>query len=131
MDNKDKSIITQVAAKIAADMIPKTDDMTSNLSAFATATVDIRDILFDLIGGASAPVSDESTLRNSFPTASEVSLQVVGSQHGDLPDWLVNACRKDGISRIYDNRDGLAQNPKRPWFKAVDDKEKAYWPPRG
>ena len=35
----------------------------------------------------------------------------------------------DGVSKVYDNRDGLAANAKRPWFRAVEG-EKAYWAPR-
>ena len=88
-------------------------------------------------------VEAPAVIRETFPGAVEVpnnnqgfsattseEITVVGQQHGELPQWLVTACRKDGVNRVYDNRDGLAQNPKRPWFKAVDDKEKAYWPPR-
>ena len=74
-----------------------------------------------------------TVVANAFPGSTMSSgspLNVVGQQHGELPDWLISACKRDGISRIYDNRDGLAQNNKRPWFKAVDDKEKAYWPPK-
>jgi hypothetical protein len=49
---------------------------------------------------------------------------------------LPAACAKAGVSAIYDNRDGLAQNPKRPWFKAADGTKNAkgddvaFWPPR-
>ena len=53
----------------------------------------------------------------------------MGKQHGDIPEWLITACRRDGVSKVYDNRDGLAVNAKRPWFKSVVG-EKAYWAPK-
>ncbi len=128
MDSKDRSIITQVSAKIAAELIPKTDNIEANISAWTLATLDIKEILLQ------ACYPDVPTMvANAFPGSTMSSgspLNVVGQQHGELPDWLISACKRDGISRIYDNRDGLAQNNKRPWFKAVDDKEKAYWPPK-
>jgi len=67
----------------------------------------------------------------SVPETSAPSGSVIvkGKQHGPLPEWLIKACKRDGVTTVYDNRDGLAANPKRPSFKAVDA-EKAYWPPR-
>jgi hypothetical protein len=62
-------------------------------------------------------------------TSSTSGVQIAGKQHGPIPDWLIKACKRDGVTKVYDNRDGLEANPKRPHFKAVDA-EKAYWPPR-
>lgn len=137
--DKDQSIITQVAAKIAADLTPKTDDINTNISLYAGAFDAVRELLMGAIYGgaiATAPASTEAqqvaAIQQAFPQATQShNLQVVGKQHGELPDWLITACKADGITKVYDNRDGLADNPKRPWFKAVDNKEKAYWPPRG
>lgn len=139
MVDKDKSIITQVAAKIAADLTDKADNTEAKIREFAIIFADIKDVLLEAIySGAetAAPQyseeQDVATLKAAFPDAKEEhDIKVVGKQHGDLPDWLITACKRDGINKVYDNRDGLAANPKRPWFKAVDDKEKAYWPPRG
>jgi hypothetical protein len=142
--DKDQSIITQVAAKIAADL----SIHNISISEFASNFMDVKDILFDVIYGQSAPQpapavqapapqqsysNDAATVMHAFPQATEVAfaVAVAGKQHGDLPEWLIEACRRDGITKVYDNRDGLSANPKRPWFKAVDNKEKAYWPPRG
>jgi len=142
--DKDKSIIIQVAAKIAADLTDKGPDAAVKVSEFASIFTDVKDILLESIYGEApaAPVATArvaqteeqqvAMIREAFPAAKEEhDIRVVGKQHGDLPDWLITACRRDGITKVYDNRDGLAANPKRPWFKAVDDKEKAYWPPRG
>jgi hypothetical protein len=65
----------------------------------------------------------------SSSSSSTGTVTVKGTQHGPLPDWLIKACKRDGVTVVYDNRDGLAENPKRPSFRAVDA-EKAYWPPR-
>ena len=143
--DKDQSIITQVAAKIAADL----SIHNISISEFASNFMDVKDILFDVIYGqqaqhnplaapqASQPLTTEAqqvaAVQQVFPQATEVAfaVAVAGKQHGELPEWLIEACRRDGITKVYDNRDGLSANPKRPWFKAVDNKEKAYWPPRG
>lgn len=137
--DKDKSIITQVAAKIAAELTPKAGDVNTNISAFADAFDAVTELLMGAIyGGSQAQFTpqqmeaqDVATVQRAFPDAVEVNGVIVrGTQHGELPSWLITACKKDGITEVYDNRDGLAANPKRPWFKAVNDKEKAYWPPR-
>jgi hypothetical protein len=136
--NKDRAIIVQVAAKIASELTNKNQSSDAVLSEYAYLFGSIKDIILD-----ECMVDASTVIREVFPGAKEVNdnnqsfqpatdgdVTVVGQQHGELPQWLISACRKDGITRIYDNRDGLAHNPKRPWFKAVDDKEKAYWPPR-
>lgn len=137
MVDKDKSIITQVAAKIAAELTVS----GKTVAEFTNIFLDIKDVLLEVIysGEPAMLVTEEqqvAAVMQTFPQATQVqafngSLQVAGKQHGDLPDWLIDACKRDGITKVYDNRDGLSANPKRPWFKAVDDKEKAYWPPRG
>ena len=142
MVDKDKSIITQVAAKIAADLTTTSGmNAEEKVREFAIIFTDVKDLLLEAIYSGettSQPMltteaQQVAAITKTFPTASEqtFSVSVAGTQHGDLPDWLISACRRDGITKVYDNRDGLSANPKRPWFKAVDDKEKAYWPPRG
>lgn len=78
---------------------------------------------------------------NPMPTISNGSaVKIVGTQHGDLPAWLVDACMKAGIERVFDNRkdrDGNDQTgTKRPWFKEAVPKDSgrdgvAFWPPKG
>jgi len=85
-----------------------------------------------IYGGAGAP-SDEQVIATAFPqaTAQAFEVRIKNDQQGPIPAWLVSACQRDGVTEVYDNRADLAANPKRPWFKAVNDKEKAYWPPKG
>jgi hypothetical protein len=157
--SKDESIITQVAAKIAADLIPPDTDVNMNIANWNVAFEAVRDALFSAHGTAAqsamtqvAPshISDPVAVVNEvFPNTAPVaqpqfhqaptnmSVAVKGTQHGPLPDWLMSQAAKAGVSAVWDNRDGLAQNPKRPWFKAADGtkdqrgQDVAFWPPRG
>lgn len=131
MLDKDKSIISQVAAKIASDLT------INNISVddFAEKFVGVQSVLLDAIygyNGDGTPVADGVRIaEQAFNATAQFTVNIRGKQHGDLPGWLLDACKRDGITEVYDNRDGLAENPRRPWFKAVNDKEKAYWPPKG
>jgi hypothetical protein len=147
--DKDRAIITQVCAKIAADMTDKSTDVDTRLGEFATLFSTVSDILMESIYGqttttttATPTLAEQnskvvSMVKEAFnaeevfaPNAStSAGVSVKGQQHGPLPEWLIKACKRDGVTLVYDNRDGLAANPKRPSFKAVDA-EKAYWPPR-
>ena len=139
--DKDRAIITQVAAKIAADLVNKEGDTTAKIGEFATLFVSVKDIIFEVIEASQSQAEIYEMTKQAF-NATEVStssspsttttgpLQIVGKQHGDIPDWLIKACKRDGVTKVYDNRDGLAINPKRPWFKDTDS-DKAYWAPRG
>jgi hypothetical protein len=148
--DKDRAIITQVSAKIAADLTNKTTDVDARLGEFATLFSSINEIMMDTIYGGttnSQAVQQNTAVismlkqelgaeevqapAKSFSSSSSSTgtVTVKGTQHGPLPDWLIKACKRDGVTVVYDNRDGLAENPKRPSFRAVDA-EKAYWPPR-
>lgn len=124
--DKDRSIITQVAAKIASELTVNGSDIGKFADNFDAVTELLMNAIYK---GAPAP-SDAQLLQAAFPQA-EFSVSVKNDQQGPLPAWLIQACQRDGITEVYDNRADLATNPKRPWFKAVNDKEKAYWPPKG
>jgi hypothetical protein len=142
--DKDRAIITQVCAKIAADLTDKSTGVDERIGEFTALFSSITEILMDHIYGESNTQQQNANIvqlaKDTF-NADEVikpmtavstgeTVKVKGTQHGPLPDWLIKACKRDGVTTVYDNRDGLAANPKRPSFKAVDA-EKAYWPPRG
>lgn len=131
--DKDKSIITQVAAKIASELATSDRDVNTAITAFADAFDAVTELLMNAIyKGAPAP-SDEQLIATAFPqaTGQDFTVRIKNDQQGPIPAWLVSACQRDGVTEVYDNRADLAANPKRPWFKAVNDKEKAYWPPKG
>lgn len=140
--DKDRAIITQVSAKIAADLTNRENTVDGIISEFAVLFSSINEIMMDTIYGGTLTSAESAAQTNNVVAmvteafnATDVSatpftgVTIVGQQHGPIPEWLIKACKRDGISRVYDNRDGLTQNPKRPHFKAVDA-EKAYWPPR-
>jgi hypothetical protein len=117
-----------------------THDLVSSQPLFST----VSDILMESIYGETATTTPTLAEQNSkvvsmvkeafsaeevFTPNTSAGVSVKGQQHGPLPEWLIKACKRDGVTLVYDNRDGLAANPKRPSFKAVDA-EKAYWPPR-
>lgn len=136
--DKDRTIITQVCAKIAADLVNLTGTTEEKMGEFAILFSSVKDMVFDTLESDKdmAPIVQ---LQQSFQGSTIVSdggqtqtsgpIQIVGKQHGELPDWLIVACKRDGTTKVYDNRDGLAINPKRPWFKAVEG-DKAYWAPK-
>ena len=150
--SKDHSIIIQVAAKIAADLTPKGDDVIKNIGNFVTALEATADALLGmhgvraydeggkyLLAELNAEVQTAQTVDNAvntvmqaFPNSTPVSFEVriKGKQHGPIPAWLTAACAEKGVTEVWDNRDGLAANPKRPWFKAVNGTE-AFWAPKG
>jgi hypothetical protein len=55
---------------------------------------------------------------------------IKGDQWGPIPDWLVLEAAQAGVTQVWDNRNQLSQNPKRPWFKDVNG-DKAFWAPKG
>lgn len=164
MISKDESIITQVAAKIAADLATsvKPDNIELATADWAIAFEIVRDSLLSACSGAVTttvtsqptqyqpvfmPDMPTSQVQEVFPSAqyvpqqvqapSNMTVTVKGTQHGPLPDWLIAQCAAAGVTSVWDNRDGLAQNPKRPWFKAADGTKNArgddmaFWAPRG
>ena len=141
MDNKEIQIISQVCAKIAADLTTKDEDTQVTADRFGVLLSLVTEMVFDNIDarlGSQKPTADViKMVKQTFPTATETSgssqgftVNVQGEQHGALPAWLMAACTSDGVSRVFDNRNQLSENPKRPWFKAVGA-DKAYWEPKG
>ena len=55
---------------------------------------------------------------------------IKGDQWGPIPDWLVLEAAQAGVIQVWDNRNGLSANPKRPWFKDANG-DKAFWAPKG
>lgn len=143
--SKDQSIITQVAAKIAADLTPKTDDVNRNIADFLIAFDATTEALLGAHGmtaGAAMPTEAQEeqfvqAVQNVFPNSQVVtaapsngfSVRIKGKQHGPIPEWLASECAKKGVSEVWDNRDKLSENPKRPWFKSTTS-EDAFWAPR-
>ena len=146
MVNKDQSIIMQVAAKIAVDLVPKTDDVNMNIVTFHQAYEAVCEIILTsqgiATGSAPAPATEAQQVemvQQAFPEAVEIprnervsdgfQVRIKGKQHGPIPQWLADECAKKGVTEVWDNRDGLAANPKRPWFKSTTTND-AFWEPK-
>ena len=149
--SKDQSIITQVAAKIAADLTPKTDDLMANIAnwniAFEATTEALLTVhgmtkgqpavtterILEVFEGSSVVTTTPEMYANATQPASAPAggfqVSIKGKQHGPIPAWLNAECAKVGVREVWDNRDGLSANPKRPWFKAVQG-DSAFWEPR-
>lgn len=144
MVSKDQSIIMQVAAKIASELTPKTDDVNTNIVRFQDAYEAVCEIILTSQGLNSSPQpapqptvatapTDEQLFTQSFPEAkptSGFSVRIKGKQHGPIPEWLNEQCAMKGVTEVWDNRDGLQANPKRPWFKSTTTND-AFWAPKG
>jgi len=73
----------------------------------------------------------QSPLAKTSSTAAEANgVSIKGNQWGPIPDWLIIEAAQAGVKQVWDNRDQLAANPKRPWFKDVNG-DKAFWAPKG
>lgn len=150
MIDKDSSIVTQVAAKIAGDIVNSDTPLETALSDFSTAFAYVKSELFEAlaidltVAAFNATVVSSAPASNTYqaPSAPTGELKVQGDQYGPLPTWLIDACRKSGVGKVWDNRggdngvlndDGTPKN-KRPWFKQADQAKGAepiaYWPPK-
>ena len=73
----------------------------------------------------------QSPLDKTSSTMAEANgVSIKGNQWGPIPDWLVLEAAQAGVKQVWDNRDQLAANPKRPWFKDANG-DKAFWAPKG
>ena len=105
---------------------------------FADLTQSCFDVLDSLEAGMSTPEATQAAVSNQAavqelhamtanagdtivapaPTVVAGGMpEVVGTQHGPLPEWLGPVCAKYGITKVFDNRDGLAEKPTRPHFR--------------
>ena len=158
MISKDQSIVTQVAAKIASELTCKTDLNDGSMANIQSTFLSHFDFVNEVLQGAHGNSIEHGAqlVQEAFPNSTvedyqpmpakamiatpppmmsaKGSVEIAGKQHGDLPNWLITACQKAGVGRVWDNRD-QAVGTKRPWFKqadTVDGQEAvAFWPPKG
>lgn len=137
------------SAWVSAD-VPADATETQKYDALANAAAIAKALVYDQLGveahsdendvirEATAAVkrafpgtTDVTTSANVAPTQLVGGVRIKGTQHGEVPKWLLEDAEKAGVSEVYDNRDGLAENPKRPWFKATTGgkEAKGFWPP--
>lgn len=151
MDTRTSEILCQVAFKAAVDLSPpfsSTDDQ--RVAEFEQLFSYLTDSLFSAVRAATSPSSPPPAARaatidtvtdqvmEQFPNSTveaPATVEVIttrnGGQQGPLPQWFIEAAAQRGVTKVFDNRGRLSQNPKLPWFKSPDDQGAVpFWPPR-
>lgn len=147
MLDKDVSILTQVAFKGAVEATDAYDIASEEGQAYFEGVFSY--LTESLITAVKAAVAEHATATNipkgaSTPPRSAAqaikdelggtelpfAVTVKGTQHGPLPAWFVKEAESRGTTSVWDNRDQLAENNKRPWFRDTEDKDNCFWPPR-
>lgn len=158
MTQVNDAIVTQTAAKIASELVSSVrhENLDGALADWQEAFDKVNDSIFAKIGlsrqtepwpvksGRDVPVvksSDQIKMAmddvrsgrpvSSMRTKDAPQVKVVGKVHGDVPAWLSRAAAKAGVSEVWDNRESLEENPKRPWFVSADANKTPFWPPKG
>lgn len=158
MNQINDAIVTQTAAKIASELVAsiKHENLEGALQDWHEAFGVVNEAIFAKIGlssvrdpfavksGRDIPVVKSSEqiksamddVRAGRPVSGmrgkEVpQVRIAGRVHGDIPAWLHRAAAKAGVTEVWDNRDSLKDNPKRPWFVSTDDNKTPFWAPRG
>lgn len=144
MDNRDISIVTQVAFKGAIELNPtfnSTDDASTAQfeSDFSYLTSSLLTAIRAGVGAQPTQVRNVEQVANVITaefgaTPAPFSVEVVttkdgNGQQGPFPDWFIKAAAEKGVTKVYDNRHKLGENPKLPWFKSVDG-DVPFWAPR-
>jgi hypothetical protein len=137
--DRDASILAQVAFKAAVEAGDDvlTDEGESN---FSTRVILYTEKLFAAVEAAQdkyktgvptlAHGNPEAAIANELGGTPHFDVVSEGGAQGPIPAWAVKAMQAAGVTRIYDNRAKLGENPNLPWFKCADTK-KPFWPPKG
>jgi hypothetical protein len=158
MTQVNDAIVTQTAAKIASELVAsiKHENLEQVMQDWEEAFSAINDSIFSKIGlgkqrepfpvtsGRNIPVvkSREEIVgaMDAVKAGRPVStmkgkdvpqVRIVGKVHGEVPAWLHRAAAKAGVTEVWDNRESLKDNPKRPWFVSADDNKTPFWAPKG
>lgn len=168
--SKDESIVTQVSAKIAADLTNKNLPLGERLAEYSELFDGVQDLLFRKHGFTTTMLAIAEAFPNSTavpadagqgyagdpysqpfgdadrnqqggqssqgyhpqPANATFGVRIKGDQYGPIPEWLFTAAQEAGVTEVYDNRNQLAENGKRPWFRSTQGGRDAaaFWPPK-
>lgn len=157
MEDRDRSIITQVAFKATTEFGVKADlDLTDpdGQAQFESMFSFLLGSLVESVAAQQSPAQKAAAvMQTEFPGSvvtgnfqqtpadpftqpaaampSQDGVKVKGTQFGPLPDWLLEQAAEKGVTEVYDNRDRVA-GTRRPWFRstAPGDDQPAFWPPK-
>jgi len=150
MDKTSISILTQVAFKGAIEVCKGNIGNDAGNLAFIETLHFLTDCLMAEVSERTGESATRPAPASSPAPQAQVAVQEVfgqveqvntaveiiptkdGAPFGDMPAWLISAAQAKGVTKVFDNRNRLAQSPKSPWFKApADQGEHAFWPPKG
>jgi hypothetical protein len=73
-------------------------------------------------GGRKFPITSQEEIQEKIAEVFIQKGRIMTIKDADLPDDAREWATKRGFTHLYDNRWAQKENPKRPAFKAVDDK---------
>ena len=81
-----------------------------------------QDEIKSLVSSAQSGTAVTSSFVKGSVTTTPQGITIHSQKLKDVPGGLIDWCRANSITHVYDNTDAVAENPKRPWYKAVDEK---------
>lgn len=98
----------------------------------------VQSVVTAAFGANNVTVQDDP-FQGGSSSGADIRVMNPGDQQGPLPDWLISACKREGITGVWDNRSKATG--KQPHFKEAvprggtghgkDGEPKAFWPPKG
>lgn len=81
-----------------------------------------QDEIKSLVSSAQSGTAVTSSFVKGSVTTTPQGITIHSQKLKDVPVGLIEWCRANSVTHVYDNTDSIADNPKRPWYKAVDEK---------
>lgn len=81
-----------------------------------------QDEIKSLVTSAQSGTAVTSSFVKGSVTTTPQGITIHSQKLKDVPVGLIEWCRANSVTHVYDNTDSIADNPKRPWYKAVDEK---------
>lgn len=98
----------------------------------------VQSVVTAAFGANNVTVQDDP-FQGGSSSGADIRVMNPGDQQGPLPEWLISACKREGITGVWDNRSKATG--KQPHFKEAvprggtghgkDGEPKAFWPPKG
>lgn len=99
----------------------------------------VQSVVTAAFGANNVTVQDDPFQGGGSSSGADIRVMNPGDQQGPLPEWLISACKREGITGVWDNRSKATG--KQPHFKEAvprggtghgkDGEPKAFWPPKG
>lgn len=107
-------------ANLTADCFTALNDIEDSYAATPQQTAAVLQAVpaYDAVAAVQAMAAPDQGIAVPTPTVTAGGFpEVMGEQHGELPAWLSPICQKYGITKVFDNRDQLADKATRPHFR--------------